>query len=203
MSVLEFISAVIGSLAWPAVIGVAVVVMRKQIRDLATRLVGRFAELTELSGMGVSFKFDQKLNKLEQDVRDIKSESDPVGTGSPDQDAPETGAVTPDTGGTDTRSPSEEPLVTFLEAYRVVELAAWRALDRHGIGINRRRPSLKVALKLLMDKTSHRDSSLVRIVDELVQLRNAAVHEGARVERDDADRYTWIANDIAEFLNDM
>lgn len=54
-----------------------------------------------------------------------------------------------------------------------------------------------------MDKTSHRDSGLVRIVDELVQLRNAAVHEGAHVERDDADRYVRIANDIAEFLDDM
>ncbi len=188
-----------GSLAWPVVVAAIAIGLRKQIQALAGRLVARFAMLTELSGLGVSLKFTETLDELEMGVKEIKevsaadrvTASDEATVVKRDEFRSEVPPVVQ----------SDEPLVTLLEAYRVVELAVWRALERHGLGGNRKKP-LQSAIRTLQSNTVA-DSSLLRLVDDLVSLRKQAVHELVPVDRNDAERYTWIAADIAEYLDGL
>lgn len=205
MSVLEFIAAVVGSLAWPLVVAVVVVLLRSQLRDLADKLIARIAGLTEMSGLGLSFKFGESLDVLEQNVKEIKGivASDHAGA-SQETTVLRDGARTEPARSSERATgslASEEPLVTLLRAYWVVESAAERALERHGLNPESRPVGVVQAIRLLEQEGVVNDRGFRGIVTELVSLRNQAVHNRVEVAVEDADRFTWIADDIAEFLD--
>ncbi|MDV7246766.1 MULTISPECIES: hypothetical protein [Rhodococcus] len=228
MGALEFIAAIVGSLAWPIVVLIVVVVLRRQIKELAGKLIARFAELIELNGPGFSFRFSEQLDELEREVEEIATksaagakatEAEPDGAsateaepdGASATEAEPDGASATDgakvgegtrTAGAEQRETTalgEDPLVVLLRAYRVVEKAIARALDRHGIALQRQMPPNR-ALKLLSAKADV-DQGLRSIVADLATLRNKAVHEDLQLSQEDAERYTWIADDIAEYLD--
>lgn len=204
----ELVAALVGSLAWPVVVVVVVVVLRKQLRDLVAKLIARLVDLTEVSGWGLSMKFKEKLDELEREVEEMSAkastgtkpeESKPESAGAPGKPQESAQAEASTTESSEKAVPEEDPLVILLRAYRVVERATTQAALRNGIDPKRATHPM-MALKLLSAKVSI-DAGLRNVVADLAQLRNQAVHEDLQVSREDAERFAWIADDIAEYLN--
>jgi len=70
MNVLDFVASVVRSVAWPAVIVFAVLLLRKQLTEL-------LASLSEFSFSkeGLRGRFDRKLRETSMDVDEVKVES--------------------------------------------------------------------------------------------------------------------------------
>lgn len=64
MGALDFTANVIGSLAWPIVIVVLIVVLRGQLRKAVEAIVKRIADITEVTAPGVSVKLEKQINEL-------------------------------------------------------------------------------------------------------------------------------------------
>jgi hypothetical protein len=65
VSVLEFISSLVSSLAWPAVVAVLGFVFRKQLKDLIARLASRVDRLTKVKGPG---SFEAEFEDLKENL---------------------------------------------------------------------------------------------------------------------------------------
>jgi hypothetical protein len=65
VSVLEFISSLVSSLAWPAVVAVLGFVFRRQLKDLIARLASRVDRLKKVKGPG---SFEAEFEDLKEDL---------------------------------------------------------------------------------------------------------------------------------------
>jgi hypothetical protein len=210
---MEFVSSIVSSLAWPAVAAVAIVVLRKNLRNLVEKVVERVPDLAEISALGAHLKFEKSLTELEKDAQVIAVEAEGSATAqTPEVTADAEGAL----GANGTISATAEvksaiddefqanvlprnPRGTVMSAYRQVQKAAADALGRH-TGI---RPAVyrvsprTVALQLTEGEL---DPQLEKVLLDLRKTRNLASHEESAVTPEAADRYARVAERAVEYF---
>lgn len=74
-------SSIIGSVAWPLVILVLILVLRTQIKRAAEAIVKRIADITEVTAPGVSVKLQQRIEKLAAESETLSVTAAATGTG--------------------------------------------------------------------------------------------------------------------------
>lgn len=145
MDVLEFIASVIGSLAWPLVVAISLILFRSQIRLLIERI-------KRVSVGDNSIDISQKLEEAEQKVVSVVAHEpvvpEPVGEEPHEEKLPQFGIIESDLANILVSSPAEAILAEWnlLEA-RVVERAA--SLAEAYDGGNTQRSTFKQATRRL------------------------------------------------------
>lgn len=220
MSWLEFISSVVGSVAWPLVVLVVAFLLRNQIGDLADSLVERFTRITDLSGMGFSAKFERDVEKLERDAADVSVLAPTAGEIPVSVDADvavppvERTAEAPEPTGTVGESNQSaidreyeanvlprEPIAAVLESFNSVEASAREALVRLDPSAARPNMSLGSIMKVLEKRNGPLDEALAQVVSDLQETRNLALHGRREISREAADRYARVALRVIGYFN--
>lgn len=68
MTGLEFAASLVSSLAWPAVIGVLILVLRAQIRSAMQEVIKQIARVIEVKAPGVSVKLEKQIEDVDKQV---------------------------------------------------------------------------------------------------------------------------------------
>lgn len=186
MSFAEFLADVVDSVAWPIVVIVALLVLKKPLRAL----IGR---VKSAKGYGLELDFEEVadeakdgaesvLNDLQQQAAGLPS----VAGGQP-MPTPEPVHV----------PPNEEPVFAVISAWERVggalrDLAGAAALGPK-LSLNQMRSP--VAIAHLLGKHGIVNDRFVDSVRQLSQLRNAAAH-GRHVSYDEAEAYVAAANEL-------
>ena len=194
MGLLEFLAAVIGSLAWPVVVLVSVILLRKPLAELIPLL-------RRLKYKGLAVEFEAGLREVERDLNT-----------APDAPALKRGVEEPKqllaSVDTDPQAYFEgiarvSPVAAILEAWQEFEMVATAGLKRQSRFPRGAPPSMNRLFTLL------RESSLITKVEErslvtLRALRNTAVHEAdvfdATVSPDEAAVFAVILSGITESI---
>lgn len=158
MDWLQFFAAVIGHLAWPVVILILLVMVRKQIHSLAERLL-------ELSFGGATVKFDKLLSKGAELV-----EESPVQLPVPAEDV-QTELALPEPHRDIKPHNVSDGLLSIFHAYRVTELLIEECAEK--LGVKTREPNTVLRMLLKRDLIV---PELIELYSTLRQARNAAAH---------------------------
>jgi uncharacterized protein YutE (UPF0331/DUF86 family) len=190
MDWLQFLASLAGSLAWPATVVVAVVVLRNQLRRV-------LLTLTRLRYKDLELDFGRELKEVEKKARaiDVKPAGPPRAIAAPKDSA-------------QTLDEAERLAEDFPEP--AVALA-WSAVEDELLGAVMRLailpdyPPYNSALRnarLLLDQRAI-DENTLDILDRLRNLRNMAVHGGAGlagVSPDEAREFIALARGVVEKL---
>lgn len=198
MGWMEFTASVVGSLAWPAVVVVFVVLARRQLAGA----VGRLARL-KVDGSKVEAEFHQVLDSA-------ASKADQLPRGEPRAQHPEDGPAEEGVGSWSSMEfPYQEfqdemeklaeisPAAAMAESYSRLEHFIRSNLGRHELVEGNERVLRKVAeqansMQLLSDTS-------IELLSDLTRLRNAVTHDRDSIElsRDEAVRFAGIARAVA------
>lgn len=182
MTWLEFIAAVIGSLAWPGVVITAVVLLRRPL-GVVLRLLRR-VKYKELE-----VEFAQEVKELREDA-EAALPALPVG---PPAQLPEEEALL--------KLASVSPRSAVVEAWRLVESSARRALEACGGPIEAGRPFSAPQLTRMLMQREVLDNPARSVLDRLRMLRNQAVHaDDFLVSEASAREYIELALALARRL---
>ena len=150
-----FIANLVDSLAWPTVCLAAILILRKQLQSLFTRVVERASERSDRG------KFEENLSEARRHAELLR------GDASLNQPAPSPMAANPASGDT---SPIAAVLLTYNDLYETI-LGA-----RKAAGLPADTP-LHQVLSTLIQKALLRERS-IELFEALTKARNAAVHLG-------------------------
>lgn len=182
MTRLEFIAAVIDSLAWPAVVIMTVVLLRRPLAGLLPLL--RRVKYKELE-----VEFAQEVKELRQEA---EAALPPLPAGPPPQ-IPEEQALI--------NLASVSPRSAVVEAWRLVESAARRGLEARGEGMESGRPVSGPRLTRTLLQREMLDNATRSVFDRLRMLRNQAVHaEDFLVDEASSREYIELALALARRL---
>jgi len=179
MGWLDFIASLAGSLAWPAVVATAVVVLRRELR-------GAVRALERLKYKNFEAEFSRKTAELEQKATALEGRT-PADISFP----------TP-------RSADElledllrtSPRVAVVEAFALVERAVREAAERHGLSLENRR-GVREALGGL-DRLGLVPGDVKGLFHDLRTVRNELAHaRQAEITEQDAWRYVNVARMLA------
>jgi|GEM_PF-3434500 len=181
MDWLEFVASLVSSLAWPAVVVIAIWLFREPLGGLVTRL-------TQWEGLGVRAQFIEKLDdvagvagEVADEAREKLAELDPARVVALDEPAP-----------VDT---SDEPAFVIIAAWEqlgaaVAELAVTADLASGRTNSNPR--SVARALRA----AGVVNDLFVRSVDDLAALRDLVAHGRHRPTRGEADEFLRVTREL-------
>ena len=182
MSWLDFTASVINSVAWPTVMITAVILLR---RPLATLL----PLLRRLKYKDLEVEFAREVQELREEA---EAALPPLPTGAPPR-IPEEEALL--------KLVSVSPRAAVVEAWRVVEGAARRALEARGEPIEPGKPLSGPQLTKTLMYRQVLDHAARSLLDRLRMLRNQAVHaEDFSVDVTSAREYLELALALARRL---
>jgi hypothetical protein len=171
LSGFEFISSLVGSLAWPVTIVLVVVLLRERLKAVLTALSERFPFLTEMQAFGVQAKFQEGVEQVKKEVS--KLESSIVIAGDPGQLPP---LITAANEERYRQLADLSPRATILEGFIRLEAAVLGAASRMGWTPGPRNRSFRDAFEYLA-KTAQLGPDVRHAVTEINSLRNRAVHQ--------------------------
>lgn len=184
MNWLAFWASVIGSLAWPATIIIALLIFRKQVLAAAPWL-------RELEVGNVKVKFAEELAKAATAAEEIEA-------------APASAPPTPVTD-RDLLLAEHAPLGLVLQGWMSVEHALTDAANRIGLSKGSVAPKLLPSGRLIRELEQHRviTPATAETIDYLRHLRNqAAHHKGFAIDTGQALEYARLARKVIDALND-
>lgn len=155
MSGLQFLASIVSSLAWPATVIIAVVILRKPLRELLPLL-------QKLKYKDLEFEFGKRLQEVTAEVAQLPGYSSPSKASLTESPAAKLALLSP-------RS-------AIIEAWRDVESTTLAAA--HGLGepfFQQNRPLLVSAMNAL-ERAGKLDAYFVDVLDGLRELRNEAAH---------------------------
>lgn len=179
MSWLEFTAAIIGSLAWPIVALVAIILLRKP-------LVGLIPLLRRAKYKDLELEFGEEVRELRQEaeatLRPLTTAPGPVG---PEEDSL-------------LQLASVSPRSAVVEAWRLVESSARRAIESRGVSAEGGRSLTGPQLTRTLGLAEVLDNPTRGLMDRLRMLRNQAVHaDDFFVDEASAREYVQIALALA------
>jgi hypothetical protein len=187
---LTFISSLVGSLAWPAMVVVLAVIFRPQV----TRL---FSTVRRLKWGSLDADLDERLEAVTREAEQVLPPPQ-----RPSQDAAEsesTFARILRRADPLERLAEDAPRAAIIDAWIAVEDALRAAAGRAGVGTH-----LPVTSASVLNELGRRgivDPSLAALINELHALRNEAVHAREfKVGRDEALKYAYVARLVADTL---
>lgn len=187
MNILQFISDLVGSLAWPVVVIILVVLLRKEINEL-------LATLTRLKIKDVEMDF-QRLTKSAGKL--------PPSLPSPDLTATDR-AIYESLEDQILKVSESAPSAAILLAWASVEIAMSSAVAR--MAISPEPPEYRSAVHNLeqLQRFAGLPQEVVNTISEMRTLRNKVAHDERlclRISQDSALSYTQTAIRIINYLN--
>ncbi|MGX5682338.1 hypothetical protein [Schumannella luteola] len=179
--VLDFISSIVSSLAWPLVVLTLLLLFRPAIVSLLASLLARMDKLKRVKVPGgvEAEWFEDIVEDAEETAEDLPSRKTAAGTHVPDATSPDDIAL---------ELAKIDPASAVVTAFIGVERAAARALESLGEPIPRN-PVMGVR------KSSKIDPALKALIADLSHLRNAAAHyREIDISAETARRYIEAAN---------
>ena len=185
MDWLQFIAALVGSLAWPATIAFVVLLLRKPLGDL-------IPTLTSLRYKDLEMEFGEKLDQVEERVSKLPHPPRPPPTMAFDKKIDDRFQVAVEI----------SPNLAVNEAWLPVEAALKEIANRHLQGFSRPPASSAHLVRILRDRKAI-DPLIAAIIDDLRSLRNIAVHpDGDRqITVEQARRFKQLADEVVESLH--
>jgi len=179
----EFTAAIIGSLAWPAVVFVAAILLRKPIAGLIPLL--RRAKYKDLE-----LEFGQEVRELQQEAETTLR---PL-TAAPNHAGPEEATLR--------QLASVSPRSAVVEAWRLVESSAHRAIESRGVPVEGGRPLSGPQLTRTLGLAEVLDNPTRGLMDRLRMLRNQAVHaDDFLIDEASAREYVQLALALARRID--
>lgn len=157
MDWLQFIASIISSLAWPAVVLTAIILLRQPLAELIPLL-------HRLKYKDFEVEFDREVRKLREEA---VAALPPLPISVPSRRPEETALL---------ELASVAPREAIIEAWLLVELSARRALETRGIKIEPDQPLTGPQLTWTLMDTGLIDKARRAIFDRLRMLRTQAVH---------------------------
>jgi hypothetical protein len=194
MDWLSFTASLVHSLAWPAAIVIAVIVLKERLAGLLTALGTRIADLTKLSAMGVNLEFEkgaESLNRAAEELAPANSEP----------------ATTPGTEEARLLQLADlDPRAAVLLGFIDVEAALRRVADNIAPPISGRRhraASVTSISKELVNRGIITQQA-ASVLTELAVLRNQVSHDSdVRVSKGGAEQYIQAALEMIQFLSSL
>jgi hypothetical protein len=181
MDILTFFSNIINSLAWPIALLVAVLLLRKPLREL-------FPFIQKLKYKEIEIEFDQRVREVS---KELAEELAPIRPGLELTHAEE-GALA--------RLAEISPRSAIIEAWRGVELAALEAAERLGGDIFKNKTLTFQAIRFL-EQQKDLDRSIISILRDLRGLRNQAAHAPEfALTKESALEYAVVADSVIRYL---
>lgn len=156
MDWLQFIASLIGSLAWPAVVLAAVVLLRRPLAALLPLL-------RRLKYKDIEVEFDREVRELRDEAAAVLP---PLPRAVPST-VPENALL---------ELASVSPRAAVVEAWLRVESAARRAIERRGVRPESGQALAGLQLTRTLRHAEILDNSARAVLDRLRMLRNQAVH---------------------------
>ncbi len=184
MDWLQFFSSIIGSLAWPTAVVISVMLLRREI----IRLLGR---LRQFKYGDAEFEFEEKLEELEDDLKEL----------------PEPEAASDF--GSRILLYRNSQVVEELERFSTnsAVFVAWLEVESAILNLARAVGLLKTNMNVLAAARALLEDEFIdevtyRVVRELYELRNIAVHPiyARAISKSEADRFEKSARKIALVL---
>jgi len=182
MDILAFVASIVGSLAWPVTVLIALILLRKQIIDL-------IPGIRRLKYKDLEVDFGKELEKIEKNVRTIEAPPParmPLPAGMQPESLPKTQAELLE------RLATLSPNAAILESWRNVE----RALDYYFKSRSVERPLSGQAIAGHLDYDPNFPPQLVSAYQELRLLRNKAAHDRDDLTVDHAKKFSVLADKL-------
>ncbi|MCB0339254.1 MAG: hypothetical protein KDD53_06605 [Bdellovibrionales bacterium] len=185
MDWLTFISNLADSLAWPAAVVLIVFSLRSRIEEL-------IPYLRRLKYKDLELEFAEKLESIAVEVQ---------------ESLPQVGAPTVIQGPSPETARYKElarlsPSAAVVEGWKELELSMVKLLTRHNQvdESQKNRPPGRLVANL--DRIPDVSPSLIRAIDRIRRLRNAAVHEyDESISTEQAEKFALVAVEIARRLD--
>lgn len=156
MDWLTFIATVLGHLAWPVAAIVVVLLLRDEIKQLLKLI-------KKLKAGPVEAEFEREVKELVATVDATESQL-PPDYGSPDQQFL-------------IKLAEVSPRSAILEAWRKVEAAIYKAIDRNAVYVAPREVNSPFAAIRALTKSGHISNEELALYHDLRTLRNQAAHK--------------------------
>lgn len=186
MDILAFVASVIGSLAWPVTVLIALFLLRKQLIEL-------IPGIRRLKYKDFEVDFGKELQKIEEKVRTIEAPP-PTKMQLPADVQPEPLPKTQDE--LRERLAALSPNAAILESWRNVE----RTLDFYFKSRSIERPQSGQAVAGHLDYDPNFPPQLVSAYQELRLLRNRAAHDREDLTADHAKKFSALADKLTYAL---
>jgi hypothetical protein len=164
MSVLEFISSVFSSLSWPLAVVIAVVVLRRPLRHLLTRL-------ESLKGPGIEATFQRQLEEAKEEA--VLAVEGPRPSGQQRNREHQAKGEYFDL----FQLADLSPRAAIIEAWLRIESTLMQLALRNDVPLDSRAGFTSYLIEQLSERGLF-SSNLIRPLKRLRNLRNVAVHEG-------------------------
>jgi len=184
MHLLEFLSSVIASLAWPVTVVVVIVIARKPLARL-------LPNLTMFKAKDFEFHFERGLLKAEGDISELSSSTAPTVSDQPPVTKPAYETIAAPYYSETKWADEGTPRQRIMRAWSTLEEALEEYARGHGLGLDVHRPA--TLLKRLASSLSF-PPSIVSAAAELNVLRNAVAHgKQPGISEEQAERYVVAA----------
>ena len=182
MNWMEFIAAIVRAVAWPAVLIVAIVLLRKPLAGLVPLL--RHLKYKELE-----LEFAQRVQGAREEAEATLA---PLAT--PAARVPEVDSLL--------QLAAESPRLAVVGAWRLVESSAHRACAALGVPVERGRPFAGLELTYALRREGVLDDATLSMMNRLRSLRNQAAHgEEFSVDEASAREYVRLAEALAQRID--
>ena len=187
MTVFQFIASIVGSVAWPITVLVIILLLRKH-------LIRLLSKLTSLKYGDLEAKFDSGLDRAESDLLSLP----PVARETIDRDRSATDHILKLQVISATKLP---PHLEIIEAWRAVERELRNYAESRGIRAASTTPLL-LLLRVLSNK-EYLNPILISLINELRTLRNFASHaaESDQITPEQARRYLETTAQVIQQLH--
>lgn len=202
-------ASIIGSIAWPLVILVLILVLRAQIKKAAEAIVKRIADITEVTAPGVSVKLEKQINDLAERTEALP-DSTPTGENvvvSPQPAKIELRTFNPTvTVASEAeqqvtkyqRLAAENPKAAVLKAFSDLEVLL-RRLYEQNLGAQGRFVSFGKIIDGL-ERAGLLDEFVSRALREVSEIRNKVAHSDAAVNQAMADGYIESIGNLIGYM---
>jgi hypothetical protein len=198
MSWLEFIVQITSALAWPALAGGAIVLLRKQIKSAADRLVARVGAIQHLKAAGVAIDFRDEVEQLAKDTEELESEApkalpagEPKDVVLPPETAEERLTKYQQLAALDPRAAILLPFADMEGAIRQ-RFHALYPQERRGVSFLRILDTLQADRKL--------DPEIADALRRMSKIRNEAAHERTELDVDVANVFLESVGNVLGYL---
>lgn len=186
MNLLEFIASVVGSTAWPLLILALVLVLRRPLLDLLTKISSfKYKELR--------IDFENRLARATDELRELP----------PPPELPNVAEGIHEDMGVRFQVAKRSPDDLIFGSWRSVERELKLLAERAGMSAIGRGSALSIQRYLVKHGLIPKQAQSV--LDELRSLRNLAAHYdgGAAITTDQAERFSDLAEQIVEQLRSL
>lgn len=181
---MELVGTIVKSVAWPVVAMLALVLLRKPLAELLTRVSGKLT----IPGFG-TVTFASRVKTASKQAKAAPTLVKMVGC------VPEEGPLI--------RLAGESPRSAVVEAWRLVESSVDRSDAARGVPAERGRPPFPVEQTRTSQPEGVLDKTTLSIVDNLYSLRNQAVHsDDPSVNAASAREYVQLAMALVQRIHE-